>query len=139
MAFLEGSKAVSTSIGGSTQTVNFNPVLNARGASSGEIQNQGATSTISPTVTTTQSGGSEAPDNAASGLTPRLSLPSYGLDETPQRGYVSPTSFAPGGLPSEAARAGKLDEAGKPATTGVLSPGVLFLIGAAALALWMWR
>lgn len=104
MAFLEGSKGVSTSIGGSTQTVNFNPVLNARGASSGPITNEGIRQTQAPTVTNQQNSGTGdegTPIN--SGMIPRLNLASTPAEEAINVGYLSPQSFVPGALPKAGA------------------------------------
>lgn len=104
MALLEGSKSVSTSIGGSTQTVNFLPIINARGASSGPVTNEGFRISQAPTVTTQQNSG---PDDSGAGVVPRLSLPSTGAVEAIPTGspnYLSPAarSFAPAAMPAPA-------------------------------------
>lgn len=107
MGFLEGSKAVSTSIGGSRQTINFTPVINARGATSGGTIG-GVSQTDTPTVTTSQGAGSDNPNDPAltrTGLIPALSLDSSRPIEAISSGnpnYLSQSdrSFAPGTLPS---------------------------------------
>lgn len=104
MAFLEGSKGVSTSIGGSTQTVNFNPVLNARGASSGPITNEGIRQQQAPTVTNQQNSGTgDGGTPINSGMIPRLNLASNPAEEAGNPGYLSPQSFVPGALPKAGA------------------------------------
>lgn len=109
MAFLEGSKAVSTSIGGSTQTINFTPVLNARGATSGGTVG-GLTTSNTPTVSVAQTSGGE-PSNGLldgqaalrGGLMPRLRLIGSPGDEISpiDRGYLSPQGFAPASFTSD--------------------------------------
>jgi hypothetical protein len=60
--------------------VNFNPVLIARGASSGTTNNGGASSAQSPDVTINQGSGGDDPYN--SGLAPALRVSSNPIDET---------------------------------------------------------
>lgn len=116
MGFLEGSKSVSTSIGGSTQTINFTPVLNARGATSGGTVG-GVTQNQTPTVTTTQApgaGGGNGQGGESGGLLPGLSLSSSRPVEAISTGnpnYLSQSdrSFSPARLAAP--------EAGAPATS----------------------
>lgn len=82
MALFDSSvKSNSTSIGGSTQTINFNPVLNARGASSGNSSSGGVTQAARNTLTDVQGG--SVPDglsndtgSSAAGFQAGLGLPS---------------------------------------------------------------
>lgn len=81
MALFDSSvKSNSTSIGGSTQTINFNPVLNARGASSGNSSSGGVTQATRNTLTDVQGGSAPGslPDtgSGAAGFQPGLGLAS---------------------------------------------------------------
>lgn len=138
MGFLEGSKSVSTSIGGSTQTINFTPVLNARGATSGGTVG-GVTQNQTPTVTTTQTsgaGGGNGQGGESGGLLPALSLSSNRPVEAISTGnpnYLSQSdrSFTPARLDRGQVDTGEVVE---------LSTGLLLAMGVAAIALWMvWR
>ena len=105
MAFLEGSKAVSTSIGGSKQTINFTPILNARGATSGGTIG-GVSQTDAPTVTTQQNSGGD---------------PSTSVD--PTRTGLIPGSFLDSSRPVEARTVGDpnyLSQSGRSFTPGQL-------------------
>lgn len=108
MAFLEGSKAVSTSIGGSTQVVNFTPILNARGATSGGTVG-GLSQTQAPTVTTQQNSSADpgaTVEPTRTGLIPRSFLDSSRPVEAISVGdpnYLSQSSrsFTPGQLDTQ--------------------------------------
>ena len=131
MGFLEGSKAVSTSIGGSQQTINFNPVLNARGATSGGTVG-GLSKTDSATVTNTQSSGSENPNDPAltrAGYIPELAVDSSRPSEAISYGdpnYLSQSgkSFQPGQLGLNA----QPGEAAFPWLAVALAGGLIFFL-----------
>jgi|CXWL01.1.fsa_nt_gi cobalamin biosynthesis Mg chelatase CobN len=109
MALFDSSvKSNSTSIGGSTQTINFNPVLNARGASSGNSSSGGVTQAARNTLTDVQGGSAPAgtsPDtgSGAEGFQPGLGLasearapiqPSALSYEPPSKSGLSPALLA---------------------------------------------
>lgn len=103
MSFLTGAQTNTTSIGSSNQSIVFNPILNARGASSGPVTNAGIAPTNVNTIRNTLSGG---PDQALEesgtvGLIPSLGL-SSDRATTPANNYVSPRSFSSDALPSGA-------------------------------------
>lgn len=103
MAFFDSSvKSNSNSIGGSTQTINFNPTLNARGASSGNSSSGGVTQAARNTLTDVQGGSvpngfpSDAGSDAA-GFRPGLGLPSDSRP-TVQPGVLTTSSTNQAGL-----------------------------------------
>lgn len=103
MSFLTGAQTNTTSIGSSNQSIVFNPILNARGASSGPVTNAGIAPTNVNTIRNTLSGG---PDQALEesgtvGLIPSLGLASD-RGAPPANNYLSPRSFSSDSLPSGA-------------------------------------
>ena len=99
MSLFTGAQSNSTSIGGSTQSIVFNPVLNARGATSGNVTNEGIAPANVNEVKNTMSGGPDQSPADSSGLIPSLGLASD-RGTLPANNYLSPRSFSADSLPS---------------------------------------
>lgn len=135
MSLFTGAQSNSSSIGGSTQSIIFNPILNARGASSGTVSNEGIAPTNTNTLTNSLGG---APDAAASDSEGLIS--SLGLDSTratlPRNNYLSPASFSSDALPS-GRLPGQPDGAAAPAPSLLLP--MVALVAVVGLVLFVGR